>query len=174
MKKIEASATACHTQISPGERWSPRSAYMPRSTGKTTTSAQKGLPRALRTQEPRNSRGHDPSGFLLCPELRSQLFHTQILPRETWSPKGTETQACRKDKTQSDTVRPANTRDNQMANVKGKNIRNKNKGYLASSEPTRASLGYHNTQKKQDSDFKITYHDDDRGLYWMEHRFPNE
>ena len=44
-----------------------------------------------------------------------------------------------------------------MANVKGKNIRNKNKGYLASSEPsspTTACPRYPNAPEKQDSDLK--------------------
>jgi predicted transcriptional regulator len=44
-----------------------------------------------------------------------------------------------------------------MARGKGKNINNRNQGYLASSEPsspTIASPGYPNTQKKQDSDLK--------------------
>jgi hypothetical protein len=41
-----------------------------------------------------------------------------------------------------------------MARVKGKNISNRNQGYLSSSEqssPTTASHGYSNTQEKQDS-----------------------
>ena len=44
-----------------------------------------------------------------------------------------------------------------MARGKGKNISNKNQGYLASSEPsspTTASPGYPNTPEKQDSDLK--------------------
>jgi hypothetical protein len=58
-----------------------------------------------------------------------------------------------RDKLQSETTRPANTIDNQMARSKGKNINNRNQGYLASSEcssPTTASLGYPNTLEKQD------------------------
>ena len=44
-----------------------------------------------------------------------------------------------------------------MARGKGKNISNRNQGYLASSEPsspTTASPGYPNTPEKQDSDLK--------------------
>ena len=44
-----------------------------------------------------------------------------------------------------------------MAKGKGKNLSNRNQGYLASSEPsspTTASPGYPNTQEKQDSDLK--------------------
>jgi hypothetical protein len=44
-----------------------------------------------------------------------------------------------------------------MARSKGKNISNRNQGYLASSEPsspTTASPGYPNTPEKQDSDLK--------------------
>jgi hypothetical protein len=43
-----------------------------------------------------------------------------------------------------------------MARVKHKNISNRNKGYLASSEtlsPTTASPEYPNTPEKQDSDY---------------------
>jgi hypothetical protein len=44
-----------------------------------------------------------------------------------------------------------------MARAKGKNISNRNQGYLASSEPnspTRVSPGYPNTPEKQYSDLK--------------------
>jgi hypothetical protein len=95
------------------------------------------------------------------------LFHTQIPPGENWYPKSTDRQTCRRNKPQSETAILANTRDNQMARGKGKNISNRNQGYLASSEPsspTTVSTGYPNTPEKQDSDLKITPHDDDRGL----------
>jgi hypothetical protein len=49
--------------------------------------------------------------------------------------------------------------------TKGQNLSNRNKGYLASSEPdssTTASTGYPNTPEKQYSGVKS--HDDDRGL----------
>ena len=61
---------------------------------------------------------------------------------------------------QSETARPANTRDNKMMKGKGKNINNRNQGYLVSSEPnspSTRSTGYPNTSKKkknQDSDLK--------------------
>jgi hypothetical protein len=61
------------------------------------------------------------------------------------------------DKPQSEKARPVNTRDNKMAKNKPKNIRNRNQGYLASSEPsslTIVSPGYYNTPEKQDSDLK--------------------
>jgi hypothetical protein len=54
-----------------------------------------------------------------------------------------------------------------MARGKDKKISNKNQGYLASSEhssPTTVSPGYPNTPEKQDSDLKITSHDDEREL----------
>ena len=62
-----------------------------------------------------------------------------------------------RDKPQSGTERPTNTRDNQMERGKGKNISNRNQGYVALSEPsspTTASPGYTNTLEKQDSDLK--------------------
>jgi hypothetical protein len=54
-----------------------------------------------------------------------------------------------------------------MIRSKGKNISNRNQGYLPSSESsssTTVSHRHHNTQEKQDSDLKITSHDDDRGI----------
>ena len=71
------------------------------------------------------------------------------------------------DKPQSETATPANTRDNQMAKGKCKNITNRNQGNMATSEPsspTTASLGYPNTQEKQDLDLKIASHDGERGF----------
>ena len=55
------------------------------------------------------------------------------------------------------TARSANTRDNQMARGKSKNISNRNQGSLASPEPsspTTANTGNPNTPEKQDSDLK--------------------
>jgi hypothetical protein len=69
--------------------------------------------------------------------------------------RNTDTQACRRDKPKSETARPANTRDNQMAKGKHKNISNRNPDYLVSSEtssPTTVSHGYLNTPESQDSD----------------------
>jgi hypothetical protein len=53
-----------------------------------------------------------------------------------------------------------------MVRVKSKDISNRNQGYLASSEPnspSTASPAYPNRPEKQDW-FKITSHDDDKGL----------
>jgi hypothetical protein len=69
----------------------------------------------------------------------------------------TDTQACWRDKPQSETTRPANTIDNQLVRSKGKNISNRYQGYLASSEPsswTTVSPGYPNTPEKRTSDLK--------------------
>jgi hypothetical protein len=66
-------------------------------------------------------------------------------------------QTCRRDKPQSETARPVNTRDNQVARGKSKNISNRNQGYLASSEPSSpntVSPGYPNTPEKQDPELK--------------------
>uniref|UniRef100_A0A8C6G7V4 Uncharacterized protein n=1 Tax=Mus spicilegus TaxID=10103 RepID=A0A8C6G7V4_MUSSI len=64
-----------------------------------------------------------------------------------------------REKPQSETAKPANTRDNQVKKGKGKNknISNRNQDYLASSEPSSpatASPEYPNTPEKQDSDLK--------------------
>ena len=79
------------------------------------------------------------------------------IPRESCSPRSADTQAYRRDKSQSETARPANTRDIQIVKGKYKNISNRNQGYLTSSEPsspTTVSPGYPNTPEKQDSDLK--------------------
>jgi hypothetical protein len=60
-------ATSLYIQIPLGESWSPRSADTPMSTGRTTTSAPRDLPGALRTPELMNSPGQDPSSFHLHP-----------------------------------------------------------------------------------------------------------
>jgi hypothetical protein len=57
----------------------------------------------------------------------------------------------------SQVVSTGRTRDIQKAGSKHKNIRNRNQGYLASSEtnsPTITSSGYTITPKKQDSNLK--------------------
>jgi hypothetical protein len=61
------------------------------------------------------------------------------------------------DKPQSEIARPADPRDNQMLRRKGKNISNRNQGYLASSEPsspTTVSPEDPNTPEKQGTDLK--------------------
>jgi hypothetical protein len=53
-----------------------------------------------------------------------------------------------------------------MAGGKHKDISNRNQSYLTLSKPSSpniASPGYTITPEKQDSDLKITFHDDDRG-----------
>ena len=68
-----------------------------------------------------------------------------------------DTQACRRRKPHSETARLANTRDNRMVRGKGKNISNRNQGYLASPEPSSPITGstrYPNTLKKLDPDLK--------------------
>jgi hypothetical protein len=114
------SSTILYTQIPPWEIWSPRSANTCVSTGKTTDPAQ--FPGPRRTcPEPW---GHWNQGTgrerLLLVLICTTGLHTSIPPRKNWSPKITETQACRRNKPQSKTARPANTRDNKMARGKVK------------------------------------------------------
>jgi hypothetical protein len=58
-----------HTQIPLGESWPLRSVDIPVSTGKhhlySNSWPKRDSSRAIRTQEPRNSQGQDPSGFCL-------------------------------------------------------------------------------------------------------------
>jgi hypothetical protein len=133
------------------------------STGKKTTSVQIPGPRGTCPE----SSGHRKQGTarnrilpvsICILELTScHRSSYQIPPGENWSPRSTDTRACRREKQQSETARSANTRDDQMSRGKGKNINNRNQGYLASSEsssPTTASPGYPNKPEKQDSDLK--------------------
>ena len=113
---------------------------------------------AIRTQKPRKSWDRMLPISICTTEL--MLCHSSPYPKllpEKWWPRSADAQSYRRNKVQSGTARPANIRDNQMARVKNKNIRKRNKGYLASSEPsipTTTSPGYPNTQEKQDSDLK--------------------
>ena len=68
----------------------------------------------------------------------STAICTQILPEESWSPKSADTglQAHRRNNLQPKKGRAVNTRDNQMAKGKCRNISNRNQGYLATSEPS--------------------------------------
>jgi hypothetical protein len=66
-----------HTQIPPGESWSPRSADTPVSTGRTT-SALSDPSRIHRAQDPRSSLGQDLSGFHL--PLEQTLCHSSPYP----------------------------------------------------------------------------------------------
>jgi hypothetical protein len=73
------------------------------------------------------------------------------------SPRNNDRQGCKRYKPQSEIARPGNTRDKQMVRGKGKNISNRNQGFLASSEassPTTVSPRYPNTPEKQESDSK--------------------
>ena len=75
------------------------------------------------------------------------------------SHRGVETglQAHRRDKYQLETAGPTNTRDNQMAKGKHRNVPNRNQDDMAPSKPnspTTASPGYPNTPEKQDLDLK--------------------
>jgi hypothetical protein len=85
------------------------------------------MPNALRTEEQKSSLGQDPSGFHLCLEMT--LCHSSKYPnssqRELFS-RSVDTQAYKRNKPQSETARPATTRDNQMVRGKGKNIRSRN------------------------------------------------
>ena len=83
-----------------GESWSPRSVDTPVSTGKTTTSALRDQPRTLSTEELKSSLGQDLSGFYLHPgaDPVPQLCIPKIPPGEKWSPRSTDTQACRESK----------------------------------------------------------------------------
>jgi hypothetical protein len=63
------------------------------------------------------------------PELT--LWHSSPYPNPTqraWSPRTTDTHGYRRENPQSETARPANARDNQMAKDKGKIISNRNQG----------------------------------------------
>jgi hypothetical protein len=63
-----------------------------------------------------------------------QLSILKFLPERTGLP-GILTQSHMKDMPQSETARPANTRDNQMARGKGKNISNKTKAIWHHQKP---------------------------------------
>jgi hypothetical protein len=124
-----------HTQILQGERVSPRNANIPANTGKTTISDQ--IPGLRGTHpEPSGHRKQGSSGdriFWFCPNPRAdpvpQLSIPKFLPEIT-NLLG-DLQTCKRDKPQSGTARPASTRDIQMARGNGKNISNRNQGYLA-------------------------------------------
>ena len=160
---ICAQSWSCATaQIPPGESWSPSNAERPVRTGKITTSQIPGPRGTCPEPSGRRNQGTSRDRILLfssAPQSwpRATALHTQIYTREIWSHRSTDTQACRRDKPQSEAAKPANTRDNRIARGKDKNICNRNQGYLESSvpsSPTTVSHGYPNTPKKQDSDLK--------------------
>jgi hypothetical protein len=115
-------------------------------------------PRVIRTQESRNSWRQYPSGFYLRPRADPvpQLSIPKFLPERTGL-QGVLTHRLARGTSNSKRATPANTRDIQMTRGKGKNISNRNQGYLFLSEPsflTTASPGYPNTSEKQGSDLK--------------------
>jgi hypothetical protein len=66
-------------------------------------------------------------------------------------------------KLQSETASTADTRDNQKAKGKHKNISNRNQGIIRTQFSQHSKPGYAKTPEKKDL-FKITSQDDDRGL----------
>jgi hypothetical protein len=156
-------ATELHIQILPGESWSPRNAFIPTSTDKTTTSLQIPYPREILTETSgHRNQGSAGDSILLVSAPQTwpctAALHPKFLPeRSGLLGVLTDTQAYRKDKSKSETARPANTRDNHVAKCKHKNISNRNQDYFASSEPsspTTVNPGYPNTPEKQDSEIK--------------------
>jgi hypothetical protein len=85
----ESFATLLHTQILPGESWSPRSVNTSVSTHFSSNSEHERVaPRIIRTQEVRKSLGLDPSGFCLHPEANpvTQFSVLKFLPERTGFP----------------------------------------------------------------------------------------
>lgn len=96
------------------------------------------------------------------PWIPSHSAHTPVAAQ---TQKGSDTsritgsQNQRKGRLQSETRKPDNTRDNQIARGKHKNISNRNQFDMPISEPsppTTVIPGYPNTPFKQDSD--LNYH----------------
>ena len=79
-------------------------------------------PRTIGTKEPKNGWGQDHSCFYLCPAADpvTQLSIPKFLTERTGFPGVLDTQACRKDKPQSEIARPANTRANQRQEARAK------------------------------------------------------
>jgi hypothetical protein len=114
-------------------------------------------------QDPPDSRLHPEPGQFQSP-LYPSSTRKQLAPRS--ADKGL--QIHRRNKLQPKTARTSNTRDNQMAKGKCKNLTNRNQDYLASSEPI-YHLSYHRTLVPQNTGkarfgFKIIIHDADRGF----------
>jgi hypothetical protein len=68
--------------------------------------------------------------------LHPITIQKELVSRRVDTPKITSSQAHRENKLQSKTAKTANTRDIQMVRGKYKNLSNRNKSYLASSEPS--------------------------------------
>ena len=119
-------------------------------------------PESSRHRKPGISLAVNPSSFHLHPELTMYINS----PYPNSSQKELVSQdniGLQERQAKSDTARIVNTIDNQMMRVKGKNISNRNKGYLASSEPsspTTANPSYLQDNEKARLWFKITSDDD--------------
>jgi hypothetical protein len=108
----------------------------------------------------------DPSDSLTPRSSNTEVFRITGSQRQLDSEEFLHNQDNKRNRLQSETVCVGSTRDNQMARDKHKNISYRKQDYLASSDAsfiTIANPEYPNTLEKQDSDFKITSHDD-RGL----------
>jgi hypothetical protein len=118
-------ATGLHTQIPPGESWSPRRADTPQSTDKTTiyTQIHGPSPEPSGHRNKGSARARILSVSMCTPKLTlCHSSHIQIHLEENWSPRSIDTQACRRNKPQSETPTPPHTRSIQMVRGKGKNI----------------------------------------------------
>ena len=122
-----------HIQVPRGNSWSPRSADTPESTGKTTTSVQIPGPRGTHPEPSEHRKQGTPRNrifpiFIRTSELN--LCHSSPYANNSQRDQVSQSanrQAYNRDKTQSETARPDNTRDNQMSRGKGKNTRLENK-----------------------------------------------
>ena len=147
-------STSIHTQVLQGENWSPKVLIH--------LIAQIRPPILLKFMaQEGNAQSHQDTETKEWPWTRTFQFpsahrswpcatalHTQILPRERWSPRSIDTKSYRRGKPQSEIAKPNNTRDSQMVRSNFENISNRNQGYSASSEsssPTKANPGYSNT-----------------------------
>lgn len=144
----------------PRDHLSPKSVDTPKITDETTATAPKPgpngtYPEPTRHRNPRTAENTIDSVSICTVEL--SLYHSSAaqyglkiagLPGVLIQ---LASQVHRRDKLQSKTARPANTRDTFMIRVKHKNVHNRNQDYLASPEPrsfTRSSHEYQNTTEK--------------------------
>jgi hypothetical protein len=141
--------TALCTPIPPGESWSSRVMTHLRAQVRPPFLleflAQEGPAQSHQDTGTKEQPGTGSFQFQSAPQSWpcATALHTQILPKESWPPRSTDTQAYRRGKSQSETARPANTTDNQMVRGKCKNISNRNQSYLASSEPSYPTTASH-------------------------------
>jgi hypothetical protein len=158
----------------PGDRWSPRSALIPKPRGEITTFS----PITVQRGTCQECTGHKNSGAAgdrillvsICAlELRlsNSPLHPNPAQEKTGLPGSADThkitgsQEYRRDKLQSQISRPTNTRGNQMVREKHRNLSNRKQGYLASSEPSSPTTKHIG---KARFGFKSTSLGDDRGL----------